>query len=245
MTEARVLGDIGHILDRGNILINPQFDINQREWASGGNLVAVGDYAMDRWCAAIANTAPTLSGDILTIAAGDAIKQIVEDVNIPNGDYTISWEGTAQLSIDGGADQSSPHSFTVSSGTDVEIEFGPGTLQQPMLVPGDFPLPFIRRQYSYELILCQRYFLRMLGGRNGYGYRYMDSAFVNCVGQSGQFPVTMRTDPATTIAVAPTYTQCILDNIISTNEGYAMRVEVSSADQYRVYGGEFDFDAEL
>lgn len=141
-----------------NILINSIFEINQRAAVSGANLSLVGDYFLDRWCAGTADSAPTWTGGVVTIPAGDSIKQIVEDINIPNGTYTLSWTGTSTASIDGGASQTSPHTFTVSSGTHVEVEFEEGTVSQPNLVPGSNAMAWYRKGYRKELDDCCRYF---------------------------------------------------------------------------------------
>lgn len=158
VSESAVKGYVDSSYKDTNLLINPLFEINQRVWVSGTNLASIGDYFVDRWCAGTANTAPTLSGVILTIPAGDSVKQIVEDVNIADGTYTISWVGTSSVSIDGGGAQSSPYTFVVSSGTHVEVEFDEGTLSYPMLVSGSNAGNFFKRQYGDELELCYRYY---------------------------------------------------------------------------------------
>lgn len=201
--EASVLTEsINSVDTEQNILINPEFNNNQRAWVSGTNLAAVSDYCVDRWCAGTANSAPTLSGSTLTIPSGDTIKQIVEDVNIPNGDYTLSWEGTAQVSIDGGSAQDSPHTFTVSSGTHVEIEFTPGTVYRPFLKSGENQRAWAKKHESLETMLCRRYYLRF-----NFGEQY---AFYGAGVWSGttaawiflQLPVKMRIAGALEISSA-------------------------------------------
>lgn len=157
MTLARDTGNYGPLGFRPNLLINPQFNINQRVAVSGANLASIGDYFLDRWCASVTNSAPTWSGDVLTIPAGDGVKQIVEDVNMPAGTYNLSWEGTAQCNVEGLGLADSPIEFSVVGGADITIDFGPGTVQQPMLVAGTLPAPFIARQFTDELVLCKRY----------------------------------------------------------------------------------------
>lgn len=194
-------------LAMANILINPQFTINQRVWTNGGNLAAVGDYFVDRWCAAIADSAPTLSGDTLTIPTGDAVKQIVEAANIPNGTYTIAWAGTSQVKIDGGTAQDSPHTFTVSSGSNVTIEFTEGTLQKPVLIDGSVEVPFVRRIFARELWLCMRYYQKTYkyattpatAETDGYIQAEEVKASNNFQNMGYKLPVGMRTIPTFTI----------------------------------------------
>lgn len=244
MTRARDIADHGYIYSTPNLLINPQFEVNQRGWSSGGNLVSIGDYAIDRWCAAIANSAPTLSADVLTILSGDAIKQIVEDINIPNGIYTISWNGSAQVSIDGGAAQDSPYTFTVYSSSDVEIEFGEGSLQQPMLVKGSEAKPFQRRDYTTELNLCKRYYQIVRGGFIGYG-----NASGGYIGADITFPITMRATPScvgfTNQAVPYGVEPSASAFTTATPLGCTFRCAVSVTAMAVYFRTDFNLDAEL
>jgi len=197
MTISRDTADRGHLPPVGNILINPNFTVNQRVWASGGNLSAVGDYFVDRWCAATANTAPTLSGVTLTIPAGDSVKQIVEDNNMPAGTYNVSWDGTAQCDVEGLGLASSPVEFTVVGGSDITLEWGPGTLSNPMLVAGTKPAPFVARQITEEESLCHRYFIKMAGRSTEMGIKgYITGG--GSIGWQLNFPVTMRAVPTAT-----------------------------------------------
>lgn len=187
-----------------NRILNPQFQVNQERWSSGDTLASAGDYFVDQWCAGVDNAAPTLSGDILTIPAGDTVKQIIEDINIPNGTYTLAWEGSAQASIDGGTASASPVTFDVTSGTHVEIEFGAGTLQHPRLVSGSEARPFIPRFFADELLLCQRYFCKSYSYLSAPGVITNAGALIceeNSIGGTAHnieasFPVTMRTIPS-------------------------------------------------
>lgn len=205
VSESAVKGYVDGTFKADNLLINPLFQINQRVWASGANLATTGDYFVDRWCAGTDNSAPTLSGVILTIPAGDSVKQIVEDINIPNGTYTVSWTGTSTVSIDGGASQTSPYTFTIASGTHVEIEFEPGTLSYPNLVPGSIPGVFEKRHISAEKILCQRYYCKTYSVADAPGTTTFNGAISFTIPVTAgyflanwQFPVAMRTTPTLT-----------------------------------------------
>lgn len=84
-----------------NKIINGDFRINQRVAASGASL-ASGAYFLDRWRSGSASNAVTWTGDdiagrVLTVPSGKVIQQIIERVNMPAGQYTVTHDGTAQV----------------------------------------------------------------------------------------------------------------------------------------------------
>jgi len=243
MTISRDLGDRGHLPPLHNILINPTFTVNQRAWSSGGHLPSVGTYFVDRWCAATAGTTPTLSGITLTIPAGYSIKQIVEDVNIPAGTYNVSWDGTAQCDVEGTGLANSPVEFTVVGGSDITLEWGPGTLSKPMLVAGTKPAPFSARDYGAELALCQRY------------YQIKDDLYHRTPGNGSLTAMSVNLDFAVDMCAAPTITTTSdqLSNCSENNgwfhitaEGATYDVEADATNNtIKVQFGQIKFDAEL
>ena len=189
-----------------NLLINPQFEINQEVITLGSH--GAGVYFRDQWKAGSSGATLSLNEDILTISAGSVI-QPIEDVNIPTGTYTISWEGTSQVKIDGGSAQDSPYTFSISSGTHVEVEFTTGTLQQPVLVNGSSNRKFTRPDFTLEIVRCQRYFSKTYAFNIAPGVitpngRIIEFATRNesSVVPGCRFVVTMRTTP-TVIAYSP------------------------------------------
>jgi len=142
-------------------LSNP---INQRGAAS---ITASTGYNYDRW-----------------YYDGTNLYQGIEDKNVNDGTYVISWQGSGfnaywKLSTDTTANNgpdstvgfssalSSGDTFTVSgSGTgnhlwikfslDTALDFS--TLDKVMVEEGTVPTPFEHRPYGIELALCQRYY---------------------------------------------------------------------------------------
>jgi len=153
-----------------NLLINGEFRINQRGYASASNL-ASGSYGFDRWKSSFTNTTLTFTsasqGQIVTINSGGSIKQIIERENVSAGTYILSWTGTATGRVyNTGATPpsyaASPLFVTLDGLANVEVEFtasgGTQTLWKPQLEANYQATPFEQRPYGIELALCQRYY---------------------------------------------------------------------------------------
>jgi len=230
---------------RDNLLINPEFSINQRGAVSGANLPNFKDYFLDRWYAANANSAPSWSSGVLTIPAGDAVGQIVESAQA--GTYTLSWEGTAEAL--GG--ETSPYTF-VHAGGNITVYWEAGTLEQPMLVAGSYAAPFYRRKAAEELALCMRYYIvmasdqpiRLSTGKTEVGQTYYDGTV---------YPVRMRTSATVVItgsseAGAGFNGQDETDVVVNyaTDEGFRWAIEATTASTgASSFGVSFTADAEL
>lgn len=186
-----------------NRIINPTFAINQDVITLGSH--SAGVYFRDQWKAGASGCTVSLSGITLTISAGSVI-QPIEDVDIPNGTYTVSWEGTSTLSVDGGAAQTSPYTFTVSSGTHVDLEWGTGTLSEPLLTDGSTVKDFILPIKSIELLRCYRHYCKSYSESVAPGTASTDGAIVYITPLSSAsvfvnvyFPAAMRSTPTLTI----------------------------------------------
>lgn len=181
-------------LSNRNKLINGNFDINQRG-VSGSVTLAAGEYGHDRWKAGASGCTYTFatSGNVttLTISAGSLI-QVVEGVNLFSGTYVLSWAGTAQGKIGAGSFGNSGVTGSVTGGTNLEIEFGTGTLSKVQLEAGNTATPFEHRSVGQELALCQRYFVARNAFIAAMAYR-TDIMLVQVF-----FPTTMRTVPSIT-----------------------------------------------
>lgn len=155
-----------------NVIINGNFSINQRVYASGTNL-ASGSYGFDRWKSTFTNTALTFTsapqGQLVTISSGGSIEQVVERANVPAGSYVLSWSGTARGRVYNSgstppAYAASPVFVTLDGTANVEVEFAPAsgtaTLGEVQLERGQRQTPFEFRPVGVELALCQRYYER-------------------------------------------------------------------------------------
>lgn len=161
-------GPIGVI----NAIINGNFQVNQRG-VSGTVSLSAGAYGHDRWKAGSSGCTYTFSTTnnvtTLTITAGSLI-QVIEGINLYSGTYTLSWSGTAQGKIGAGSYAGSGVSGSVTGGTNLNIEFGTGTLSLVQFEPGTESSPFERRDYGRELMMCQRYYAKMTSLANFAGF---------------------------------------------------------------------------
>jgi hypothetical protein len=190
-----------------NILINGNFLINQRVYVSG-TATASGTYMHDRWKSTTTSSNYTFTqgtpDTTITIAAG-TIAQIVENVNVAGGIYTLSWTGTAtaRIAINGastsGSYAASPiTTSSATAGQQITVEFSTGTLGLVQLEPGTKASIYERQIYSDQLAQCQRYF-QTVGGVNSASW-----AATQLSGSSNStayitFSVTMRVAPTLTV----------------------------------------------
>jgi len=163
------------LLGRRNAIINGNFGVNQRG-VSGTVSLSAGEYGHDRWKAGASGATYTFStsGGVTTldISAGSLI-QVVEDVNVVTDTYVLSFEGTVQGKIGGGSFGDSGVTESVTGGSNLNIEFGTGTVSKVQLEVGNKPTPFEHRSIGEELSLCQRYFERL--GNNAEAYAVVTS----------------------------------------------------------------------
>ncbi len=152
-----------------NAIINGNFGINQRG-VSGTVSLAAGAYGHDRWKAGASGCTYTFATSenvtTITISAGSLI-QVVEGLNLQTGDYTLSWQGTAQGKIGAGSYGNSGITGAATGGTNLNIEFGTGTISLVQLEKGTVATPFEFRSIGQELALCQRYFQKIASGAGG------------------------------------------------------------------------------
>lgn len=105
--------------------------------------------------------------------------------------------------------------------------------------------PFSPRHIGQELVLCQRYFFRSYDWQGGHAIRYGTAGSLRDGGVL-PFPVTMRAAPTTTIVVAPAFLNCSAPVWGAPNPDMAaLRLTVTATGDYRAWGGEYHFDAEL
>lgn len=146
-------------ISRPNIVINGNFSVNQRA-VSGQVTLAAGGYGHDRWKAGSSGCTYTFETvenvTTITITTGTLV-QAVEGLNLTSGAHTLSWTGTAQGKIGDGSFGDSGVSEDVAGGSDLELEFGLGTLAMVKLEKGGTATAFAHASYDEELGKCHRY----------------------------------------------------------------------------------------
>jgi hypothetical protein len=193
-----------------NAIINGNFGINQRG-VSGTVTLAAGAYGHDRWKAGASGCTYTFATvdniTTLTISAGSLI-QVIEGLNLQSGTYTLSWTGTAQGKIGAGSYAASGVQGTAVGGTNLNIEYGTGTVSLVQFEKGSTATPFEFRSIGTELGLCQRYAIGFPFGSvsaqptiavGGSGL-YFDANIVSC-SMNGSNLFNMRTVPTTITSI--------------------------------------------
>lgn len=216
---------LGSQLGIFNRIIDGGFTINQRGYVSGTSLPS-GTYGHDRWKGgASAGTYTFTQGALgvnttITITAGSII-QVIEGCNLPEGGtYVLSWTGTAQGRLNGGTFGSSG-TVTVTgwvAGTNLNVEFNTGTCGSVQLVAGSAVSSYSYRPYGTELMLCQRYYLKISNS---------STSLFGLIGQvasatTSQFAVNlaMRTTPtciASNISVNDTSANSAVSAVVATS----------------------------
>ena len=194
--------DLSGVMSSGfrNAIINGNFAVNQRG-ASGAVTLSAGDYGHDRWKAGASGCTYTFATSAnvttLTIAAGSLV-QVIEGASLFSGTYTLSFTGTAQGKIGAGSFGDSGITGSVTGGTNLNIEFGTGTVSQVQLEAGSVATPFERRPVGTELALCQRYYysptsaISLRIATTTASVQPLNSGFI-------AFPVTMRGAPVASV----------------------------------------------
>lgn len=185
-----------------NRLINGNFGINQRVYGSGA-ATSAGQYTLDRW--KVTGTggitfSTTDNVTKVTIPSGQTLQQVIEGANLQSGTHVLSWAGTAQGRIDGGAyGASGAVTATAVGGTNMTVEFGPGTVSLAQLEEGSLASRFEQRQTGVELALCQRYYYQNTSPLDFSVPTNLTSGASPGFRPVITHPVTMRAGPTVTI----------------------------------------------
>jgi len=151
-----------------NLLRNSRFAVNQRA-VSGVVTLAAGAYGHDgvkAGAAGVTYAFATSGADVmLTIASGSLILPI-DGEWIESCAYTLSQQGTAPARLwqgtgAAGAGIYAATPFTtpaLTSGTQANVEFGPGTVLRPQFERGLYATMFERRPTVIDIALCLAYF---------------------------------------------------------------------------------------
>lgn len=148
-----------------NKLRNPNFSINQRV-RSGTVTLSAGAYGHDGWKAGAGGCTYTFaaSGGVVTvtITAGTLVQVCEGGWSIDqSGTYILTWNGTANASLNGGTSGASPRTANLTGGSNATVEFSTGTVILPQLEPGSVASGFERRS-QVELALGWRYFQKSM-----------------------------------------------------------------------------------
>jgi len=155
---------------RKNLIINGAFHVNQRE---GTRTPGVGVYGYDRWK-----------------GHASGLEQLVEQISLRDGTYTLSWVGGGTGSLDGGGAAASPITASVTADHDVSVVV-PDDATDVQIEPGDEATSFEVRPIGEELALCQRYYWTLAGSAPA----TMTHDASAGRGTMVWFPVTMRVTP--------------------------------------------------
>lgn len=140
-----------------NVLKNTRFQINQ-EGVSGTVVLAANEFGHDMMFGGASGCTYTFSTTDntteITISSG-SLKQVVEARDIEAGNNILSWSGTAQGRINGGAYGTSGNvSATLTGGSNVVCEWNTGTLSLIQLAKGDSVQLIDHKNYDEQLKDC-------------------------------------------------------------------------------------------
>jgi hypothetical protein len=195
------VGGGGGAASEANLLINSSFRINQRNYVSGTATTKANQYTLDRWRmdGLGQGLAFSAAANITTVTApAGGISQVIEAVNVVDGQHVLHWEGTATAQVNGTA-VTSGTPFNLAGGQAATVRFIGGTVLRPKLERGSSASPYAYQDYSAELLRCQRYYVAgpvppvlnpASAGASGYV-----SALIS-------FPAQMRATPTVVCPVA-------------------------------------------
>jgi hypothetical protein len=159
--DARTALGIGPVISFRNLLINGNFAINQRGYASGAATTGANQYTLDRWRVVTSGQNASFGAgnpDRTVTAPAGGIEQVIEGANIAGGVYTLSWTGSATATVNGAAITNGGNTASLTANADVTVRFSGGTVGQAQFELGTVATPFERRHSGLELTLCQRYY---------------------------------------------------------------------------------------
>lgn len=189
-----------------NLLINPRFQVNQRNYAGGTATTVANQYTVDRWKVVTLGQNMSLSGGFAVCPAG-GLAQVVDGADIISGTYTLSWSGTATATVAGVA-VANGGQVTLTAGTNVTINFLNGTLQYPKLEAGSVKTTWNDLPVADTMRLCQRYFVRFTTSTAAGTAlcKGVVAAGLTSAARAGMpWPVKMRAVPAVTFSGCQAY----------------------------------------
>lgn len=187
-----------------NLLVNGNFAINQRVYATGVATTTANQVTLDRWRVVTSgqNLAfPAATPDRVVTAPAGGIEQVIEAGWVVGGLYVLSWSGTATATVNGVAAANGSQTASLPANTAITVRFTGGTVGLAQFEP-TYVTPFERRPPGLELSLCQREFAKSYAGGTAPGANTAVGAAMGSPGVGGaimatvRLPVPMRTAPS-------------------------------------------------
>lgn len=190
----------GQLAGLKNMVINGNFQLNERTYVSGVATTIANQYTLDRWRVVTLGQSVTFSasgnGNSITAPAG-GVEQVVEGASIVGGSYVLNWTGTATASVNG-TTRAKGEVFTLPANTNATIRLIGGSASLVQLEQGTVVTSFEHLPIGIVRQLCQRYF-QAINGMNISGYALGGAAIATTV----SFKVTMRRVPEVTGISSP------------------------------------------
>ncbi len=181
-----------------NLIINGNFSVNQRAYASGTAVGAANTYTLDRWRVVVsgqnASYVTSGAGRLVTAPAG-GLEQVVEGASVGGGTYTINWTGTATCTVNGTA-RAKGATFALAAGSNATVRFSGGTVGDVQMEPGEVVTGFELRPVALEMMLCARYYCTADGEHKFDGSLGTATA---STGATWFLPVNMRAAPTLSV----------------------------------------------
>ena len=179
-----------------NLCFNPSQRVNQKS-VSGTVTLSSGEWGHDGLKAGSSGATYTFASSggvtVITISAGSLIETIY-GVDLESADYIHAYEGTVSADIDGGGAGISGQTVSATAGTDIEIEYGTGTLSRRGFYRGTIAPAWELPDLEVEKNRCRTRY-RRIRLKNFSGYS----------GSSGA--VTLKADIVPPMTAAPTITR--------------------------------------
>jgi hypothetical protein len=225
-----------------NKLINGNFAINQRAYATGTATTGANQYTLDRWRVVTSGQSLAFSasgnGNQVTAPAG-GVEQVVEGNNIEGGTYTLSWAGTATATVNGTA-VANGATIALTAATNATVRFTGGTVSKAQLELGTVATPFDMRLYPVELALCQRYYQTVFFDYTAYG---TTGSNMTC---GTVLPVPLRATGTATYVSSANLTNAGTPSVFANGSNrFTMGVTVTATGMMQALGVQWTLNAEL
>lgn len=144
-----------------NLVVNGNFAINQRVYATGTPTTVANQPTLDRWRVVVSGQSITFgaaSPDRVVTAPSGGMEQSIQPdgpvAYVAGGVYTLSWVGTATATVNGNAITNGGNTAPLAANTPITIRFSSGTVSKVQFNAGTVALPFERRG-DLELFYCE------------------------------------------------------------------------------------------